>query len=102
MEIDNMHHLLVADPDFFNGHNAPAADILAIDKRVPLFQFDEEGWPYYVALNKIEHHVYISDAKLSQVREYTYPGGILIDTITKGMENGNYPVGVAVAHPAPL
>jgi len=26
----------------------------------------------------------------------------LIDTITRGMENGNYPVGVAVAHPSPL
>lgn len=101
MEIDDMHHLLVADPDF-NGQNAPAVDILAIEQRVPLFKFDEEGWPYYVALNKIERHVYVSDARLSQVREYTYPGGVLIDTITKGMENGNYPVGVAVAHPAPL
>jgi hypothetical protein len=28
--------------------------------------------------------------------------GVLYDTITKGFENGNYPVGVAVAHPGPL
>jgi hypothetical protein len=99
MEVDDTHDLLVADPDFFNGQNKPAADILSIGRRIPEFQFDELGWPYYVALNKIEHHVYISDAKLSQIREYTYPGGVLLDTITKGLENGNYPIGVAVAHP---
>jgi len=29
-------------------------------------------------------------------------GGDLLDTITKGFENGNYPIGVAVAHPGPL
>jgi hypothetical protein len=102
MEIDITGDLLVADPDFFNGHNAPAADILAIGRKIPEFQFDEEGWPYYVALSKNERHVFISDAKLSQVREYLYPSGVLLDTITKGMENGNYPIGVAVAHPGPL
>ncbi len=102
MEIDSRHDLVVADPDFFNGHNAPAVDILSIGSSTPLFQFDEEGWPYYVALNKDENHIYVSDARLSQVREYTYPGGVLLDTITKGMEDGNYPVGVAVAHPGPL
>ena len=99
MEVDTTHDLLVADPDFFNGHNAPAANILTIGQRNPEFQFDQLGWPYYVALDKVEHHVYISDAKLSQIREYTYPGGVLLDTITKGLENGNYPIGVAVAHP---
>jgi hypothetical protein len=102
MQIDITDDLLVADPDFFNGHNAPAVDILAIGRKRPEFKFDELGWPYYVALNKRERHVYVSDAKLSQVREYAYPGGALIDTITKGMENGNYPVGVAVAHPGRL
>jgi hypothetical protein len=99
MEVDETHDLLVADPDFFNGQNKPAADILTIGRRKPEFQFDQLGWPYYVALNKVEHHVYISDAYLSQIREYTYPGGVLLDTITKGLENGNYPIGVAVAHP---
>jgi hypothetical protein len=101
MEVDTTHDLLVADPDFFNGQNAPAADILTIGRKNPEFKFDELGWPYYVALNKIEHHVYISDAQLSQIREYTYPGGVLLDTISKGLENGNYPIGVAVAHPGP-
>lgn len=100
MEVDITNDLLVADPDFFDG--TPAVNILAIGKKHPEFQFDEEGWPYYVALNKPERHVYVSDAKLAQIREYTYPGGVLIDTITKGMENGDYPVGVAVAHPGPL
>jgi len=100
MEVDDTDDLLVADPDF--GRSSPAADILAIGKRRPEFQFDEVGWPYYVAINKPERHVYVSDAKMAQVREYLYPSGVLIDTITKGMENGDYPVGVAVAHPAPL
>jgi hypothetical protein len=99
MEVDTTHDLLVADPDF--GYNKPAADILTIGRKTAEFQFDQLGWPYYVALNKIEHHVYISDAQLSQIREYTYPGGVLLDTITKGLENGNYPIGVAVAHPGP-
>ena len=102
IEVDNTHDLLVADPDFFNGQNAPAVDIFAIDKMVPEFQFGQEGWPYYVAVNKHENHMFVSDAKLLQVREYTYPGGVLLDTITKGFENGNYPIGVAVAHPGPL
>jgi len=102
MEIDNTDDLLVADPDFFTGQNNPAVDILSIGSPIPEHQFDMEGWPYYVALNKKEYHVYVSDAKMSQIREYKYPEGILIDTITKGLENGNYPVGVAVAHPGPL
>jgi hypothetical protein len=102
MEIDNTNDILVADPDFFNGHNQPAVDIFEKNATSPEFQFDQLGWPYYVALNQHEHHVWVSDAQLSQVREYTYPGGVLIDTITKGMENGNYPVGVAVDHPGPL
>jgi hypothetical protein len=101
MEGDGTNDLLVADPDFFNGQNKPAADILTVGRRVPEFQFDQLGWPYYVALNKLEYHVFISDAKLSQIREYTYPGGVLLDTISKGLENGNYPIGVAVAHPGP-
>jgi hypothetical protein len=102
LQVDNTGDLLVADPDFFNGQNAPAADIFEIGKSYPEFKFDEVGWPYYVALNKRERHVYISDAYNLQVREYTYPGGLLLDTITKGFENGNYPIGVAVAHPGPL
>jgi hypothetical protein len=101
MEGDTTNDLLVADPDFFNGQNAPAADILTVGRRIPEFKFDEIGWPYYVALNKLEYHVFISDARLSQIREYTYPGGVLLDTISKGLENGNYPIGVAVAHPGP-
>jgi hypothetical protein len=102
MEVDKTHDLLVADPDFFNGQNAPAVDIFAINKMNPEFQFGQEGWPYYVAVTKREQHMYVSDARLLQVREYTYPGGVLLDTITKGFENGNYPIGVAVAHPGPL
>jgi hypothetical protein len=102
IEVDNTHDLLVADPDFFNGQNAPAVDIFSIVRRRPEFQFGEEGWPYYVAVTKREQHMYVSDARLLQVREYTYPGGVLLDTITKGFENGNYPIGVAVAHPGPL
>jgi DNA-binding beta-propeller fold protein YncE len=102
MEIDNSNDILVADPDFFNGHNQPAVDIFKMGSIFPEFQFDEEGWPYYVAITKSEHHVYVSDALLSQIREYSYPGGVLINTITKGLENGNYPVGVAVDPPAPL
>jgi hypothetical protein len=102
MEIDDTNDIVVADPDFFNGHNKPAVDIFDKGSSSPEFQFDELGWPYYVALNRKERHVFVSDAYYSQIRVYMYPTGLLIDTITKGLENGNYPVGVAVAHPAPF
>lgn len=96
IQIDTTNDLLLADPV------APATDVLAIGQKTPEFQFNQEGGPYYVALDKRERHVYVSDALDLKVREYTYPGGVLLDTISKGFEDGNYPIGVAVAHPGPL
>ena len=81
MEVDNTHDLLVADPDFFDGQNKPAVDIFAIDQMNPEFQFGQEGWPYYVAVTKREHHMYVSDAKLLQSAS-TRIGGVTADTIT--------------------
>lgn len=102
MEVDHTGDLLVADPDFFNGCGCPVVDIFDVNIKRAETQFGKRGWPYYVGLNKAEHRLYVTDALNSEVREYSYPAGKLIDTITKGLEGGNYPVGVALAHPGPL
>jgi len=52
--------------------------------------FSTIGAPVGLAINPSDQHLYIADAARAQAEEYTYPGGVLIGTVS-----GNLTPGVA-------
>jgi hypothetical protein len=82
-----------------------AEDLLAIDQTAATADtfelpnpspstFPLAGNPVFMAINELDHHLFVTDTLNHDTAEYSYPGGKLIGTVP-GNPNGN-PIGVAI------
>jgi hypothetical protein len=97
LQFDNTQDLLGLD------QLGPYAGIYELPAGSPSFTFaSDNGDPLGVALVRNERHVYVSDAVFGVVHEYTYPGGVEVNTISSGLGSSSPPFGVAADAGAPL
>jgi len=87
MAIDSTGDLVVADAF------AATADIFELPNPVPS-TFPLAGEPFALAINKLDHHLFITDGFHNDAVEYSYPGGTLVGSVS-GAQDGNVD-GVAV------
>jgi len=97
LQFDNTQDLIGLD------QLGPFAGIYELPTGTPSFTFaSDNGDPLGVALVRNERHIYISDAVFGVVHEYTYPGGVEVNTISSGLGSSSPPFGVATDAGAPL
>jgi hypothetical protein len=64
-----------------NDQNAATADTFELPNPTPS-TFPLAGFPFGMAIDKKNHHWFISDAISNKSSEYTYPGGVLVGSVT--------------------
>jgi hypothetical protein len=73
---------------------APEIDVFPPGAHKPSFRFGRRGRPWYIAFNHAKTRLFVADySKRNRIEEYTYPEGVLVNTI-EGDPGGNF-VGVA-------
>jgi hypothetical protein len=87
MAFDDTGDLIVADSF------AATADTFELPNPVPS-TFPLVGEPFALAINRLDHHLFVSDGFHNDAVEYSYPKGTLVGSVT-GAQGGNVD-GVAV------
>jgi hypothetical protein len=97
MEFNTKQNLVVAD------EAASTADFFKLPKTAPIktIATPSGGTIVGLTLNARASHVWIADNALSAVYEFSYPAGVLLDTIAPP-SSGGAPTGLAADPPTPL
>lgn len=87
MTFDATGHLLV------NDYRKNRVDTFELPDGNPK-SFPVAGFPYSLAINMKENHLFLTDFSYGDAREYTYPGGHLVGSVSCGEACG--PEGIAI------
>lgn len=91
MVLDSTGDLVYAD------QSAPAVDVFELPATTPAAHFGTDNTdPIDVKFPATRQHIYVSDGGSGAViHEYTYPAGVLVNTIKNGFTSTNAPSGLA-------
>jgi len=98
MEFDSAQDLVFAD------ENASTVNVYELPTKTPVAQYatPSGGTIVGLALTKRSANFYVSDYGTGAVYEFSYPAGVLVDTISTGLGTSSPPTGVATDPSAPL
>jgi hypothetical protein len=93
MTVDDAGNLLVAN------QSLPGVEVFRQGRGQASTVLAKSGSPQFVQLNATEDDIFVSDTLANDVREYSYPSGKLVNTISSGLMSA---YGLAVSPRAPL